>query len=145
MTPTPFWLGMLLSVAAVILQTGIAPVPIVLGLSLAFAVQNRLLTTLGWAAGGAVLLEIVSIAPVGTVALPIVLAAGATQLIGSRWLVAAGPWRTSVILLGGSALAAGSGAFIQGWNPRQTILVGVSAFAFAAAWSVILKLIARVS
>lgn len=143
MTPTPFWLGILLVVAAVILQTGIAPVPIVLGLSLALAVRNRLLMTLGWAAGGAVLLEVMSIAPIGAVALPVVVAAGATQAVGSRWLVATGPWRTSAILIGGSVLAAGIDALLQGWNVREALPVGVSAFAFAAAWSIVLKLLTR--
>lgn len=143
MIPTPFWLGILLVGAAVVLQTGIAPMPIVLGLSLALAIRNRLLTTLGWAAGGAVLLEVMSIAPVGTVALPVIIAAGVTQLTSSRWLIAAGPWRTSATLLGGSALGAGSDALLQGWSVREALPVGISAFALAAAWAIILKLLVR--
>lgn len=140
MTSTPFWWGMLLVIAAVILQAGIAPLPIMLGLSLALAVHNRLAAVLWWAAGGAVLLEVISIAPVWTVAVPIVVAAGVTQVVGSRWLIATGPWRTSAILLGGSALATGSGAFLQGWGSLEALSTGIATFAVAAAWLVVLRL-----
>ncbi len=143
MNPIPFWLGALLIVAAVALQAGIAPVPIALGLALALSLRSRLPAALGWAAGSGALLEIVSIAPVGSIALPMVIAAGATQLASARWLRATGPWRTAAVVLLGSAVAAGSDAALQGWELHAALRVGALTFVFAAAWLIIVSVFVR--
>ncbi|MBI2624623.1 hypothetical protein HYW67_04040 [Candidatus Parcubacteria bacterium] len=136
----PTWIAIILVSAAAIIQAGAAPLPIVLGLSLVLASEAQLSKTLAAVATGAVMLEVLSAAPPGTIALPLISAVITAQVIGSKWLSATGSWRTPAILVLGSVIAAALEAFLQRWDLRQSLTLVIQTSVIALVWLGALRL-----